>query len=322
LATIAKKAFVLTFAPNKCLFFMVRTILFLVATLLALPVVSYYFDAPLAPDQQAMLLTLIKIKLGVALGCFAISEVSKNYSQVDKLWSILPAIYVWLVADAAGYSARLCLMAALVTLWAARLTFNFARRGGYHWLPWKGEEDYRWAVLRKEPPLNKPWTWTLFNLFFISIYQNTLILLFTLPSIVAWQGNDTPLNWLDGLAALGMLAAIFIETIADQQQYNFQKEKYRRIAAGEPLGDVYGKGFCTTGLWRLVRHPNYSAEQATWLFFYLFSVAASGRWLNWSLAGGILLLLLFQGSSDFSEKISASKYPAYADYQKSTRRFI
>lgn len=35
----------------------------------------------------------------------------------------------------------------------------------------------------------------------------------------------------------------------------------------------------------------------------LFSVAATGRVLNWSLAGGILLLLLFLGSSDFSEKI-------------------
>jgi steroid 5-alpha reductase family enzyme len=44
--------------------------------------------------------------------------------------------------------------------------------------------------------------------------------------------------------------------------------------------------------------------------------------VNWSLAGAVLLMLLFLGSSDFSEKISAGKYPAYADYQKRVGRFF
>jgi steroid 5-alpha reductase family enzyme len=38
--------------------------------------------------------------------------------------------------------------------------------------------------------------------------------------------------------------------------------------------------------------------------------------------GIILLLLLFQGSADFSEKISAEKYPAYKDYLKRVPRFL
>jgi steroid 5-alpha reductase family enzyme len=75
-------------------------------------------------------------------------------------------------------------------------------------------------------------------------------------------------------------------------------------------------------LWSLARHPNYASEQAIWLSFYLFSVAATGRWVNWSLAGGLLLVLLFLGSSDFSEKISAGKYPDYEGYQKRVPRFI
>ena len=36
----------------------------------------------------------------------------------------------------------------------------------------------------------------------------------------------------------------------------------------------------------------------------------------------ILLVLLFWGSSNFSESISASKYPGYKDYQKKVGRFI
>ena len=44
-------------------------------------------------------------------------------------------VYVWIFAIAGivdgGDAARLILMAVLVTAWGARLTFNFARKGGY-----------------------------------------------------------------------------------------------------------------------------------------------------------------------------------------------
>ncbi|MBL7806406.1 MAG: DUF1295 domain-containing protein [Saprospiraceae bacterium] len=301
---------------------MLRTILLLIATLLALPFVAFYYDQPLAPEHWTALGALLKIMLGVALTCFVVSELTRNYSQVDKLWSIIPVVYVWYIAAQSGFSDRITLMAVLATIWALRLTFNFARRGGYHWIPWKGEEDYRWSVLRQNPLLGGRLSWGLFNLFFISLYQNGLILLFTLPTVAAWQGGNTPLNALDYLAAALFLGFVATETVADQQQWNFQKEKYRRIAAGEPLGEEYSNGFCARGLWSVVRHPNYASEQAIWLSFYLFSVAATGRWLNWSFAGALLLMLLFLGSSDFSEKISAGKYPAYQEYQKRVGRFL
>ncbi|MBL7780082.1 MAG: DUF1295 domain-containing protein [Saprospiraceae bacterium] len=302
---------------------MLRTALFLVATLIALTVAIFYTDQSLAPEHWAALATLFKSMVVVALTCFAVSEITRNYSQVDKLWSLLPIAYTWYVASQAGFDDRTVLMASLTTVWGLRLTYNFSRRGGYHWIPWRGEEDYRWAELRRQQPaLNSRPVWMAFNLFFISLYQNTLILLFTLPAVVAWQGQNRPLNVLDALAALMMLGFIVLETIADQQQWNFQQEKHRRIQAREPLDGDYARGFCATGLWSRVRHPNYASEQAIWLSFYLFGVAATGRWLNWSLAGAILLMLLFLGSSDFSEKISAGKYPGYAEYQRRVRRFI
>jgi steroid 5-alpha reductase family enzyme len=214
------------------------------------------------------------------------------------------------------------LMALLAAAWGMRLTYNFARRGGYTWPLWQGEEDYRWSVLRQVPLLQGRLRWGVFNLFFISLYQNTLIWLITLPSVVAFAGRDKPLSFFDVALALLFLALLAIETIADQQQYNFQTEKYRRMAAGEPLDGDYAQGFLSSGLWAWARHPNYAAEQAIWVTYYLFSVAATGRWLNWSLTGAILLILLFLGSSDFSEKISAGKYPAYRDYQKRTPRFL
>lgn len=300
---------------------MQRTIFLLLATLLALPWAVLYIGQAPTPEQWALIQSGGVIMLAVALTCFVVSELTRNYSQVDKIWSLIPIVYAWYFASQGGMEPRLVLMAMLVTAWGLRLTYNFGRRGGYHWIPWKGEEDYRWAVLQQQPIFKRKISWTLFNLFFISLYQNSLIFLFTLP-IVAAVGSSRPVGWLDYLAAAFMLGFIVLETIADQQQYNYQQEKYRRIRTSQPMESPYDKGFTHHGLWALVRHPNYAAEQGIWLAFYLFSVAASGYWLNWSLGGSLLLVLLFLGSSNFSEGISASKYPAYKDYMERTPRFI
>jgi steroid 5-alpha reductase family enzyme len=126
----------------------------------------------------------------------------------------------------------------------------------------------------------------------------------------------------DGLLAVLILLFIVIETVADQQQWDYHKKKRKLKDAGGSLPEEYRKGFIHTGLWGIVRHPNYASEQAIWILFYFFSVSASGQWLNWSVMGAILLVLLFWGSSNFSESISAGKYPAYRDYAKSVPRFI
>ena len=57
------------------------------------------------------------------------------------------------------------------------------------------------------------------------------------------------------------------------------------------------------------------------------AVAASGLgfWggvVNWTIAGAALLTLLFIGSTVFTESITASKYPAYAEYQRTTSMLV
>jgi steroid 5-alpha reductase family enzyme len=213
-------------------------------------------------------------------------------------------------------------MSVLVTAWGLRLTWNFSRHGAYRLKFWSGHEDYRWQVLRKKPEFQPRWKWTLFNLFFISGYQNILILLMTLPILVALQFESSPMGWLDYIAAAGIFFMIGLETVADNQQWRFQSAKHAMIRAGQPLTGDYARGFLSSGLWRYSRHPNYLAEQGTWIAFYLFSVSASGQWLNWAVGGCLLLIVLFRGSSAFSEEISAGKYPEYTAYQKAVPRFI
>ena len=171
--------------------------------------------------------------------------------------------------------------------------------------------------------------WIIFNFAFISLYQNILLLLIATPSIVAHIvvtscGKDSPLNMYDYVAATLFLVFVVIESIADNQQYRFQTEKYRRREAGEPLTGEFADGFQRSGLFAIVRKPNYSAEQAIWITFYLFSVGAvkGEKFINWSIIGSILLCALFQGSGWFTEKITVGKYPKYTEYMKAVPLYI
>jgi steroid 5-alpha reductase family enzyme len=213
-------------------------------------------------------------------------------------------------------------MACLVTIWGLRLSFNFYRKGGYNIIPWKGEEDYRWKILRQHPKLKGRIRFSLFNMFFISFYQNFLILLFSSPLLLAVEYRNSRLVFLDIIAAGMMLLFIIIETIADNQLSRFQKLKRQLGSSEKHTEESLQRGFITEGLWHIVRHPNYASEQAIWISFYFFGVAASGNWINWTIVGPLLLVFLFLGSTEFTERISSDKYPDYVVYKKEVPKFL
>ncbi len=270
--------------------------------------------------QWALVWDNVWLMLAVAALCFVVGTVTGNVSQVDKLWSVMPVVYVWIVAGRSHWPARMVLMAILVTVWGARLTYNFSRMGGYSWKFWSGHEDYRWAHLRQWPVLNTRAGWTAFHLLFICFYQLALILWFTLP-IVSVRGTPRGLEAWDVVLAVLFIALVGFETYADQLQWTFQNEKKRRRQEGEPLTDRYAAGFIHDGVWGHTRHPNYLAEQSIWIVFLLFAVTSTHK-LDWTALGALLLLGLFQGSSRMSESIQRKKYPAYAAYQRQVPRFV
>ena len=264
--------------------------------------------------------TCLIIMLCAALVCFVISEITRNYSQTDKLWSIMPIVYS-IIAFTSYPSPRLFIMCCLVIIWGIRLSFNFYRKGGYNIIPWKGQEDYRWKFVRQLPQLQGRLRFGLFNLFFISLYQHIIIFLFSSPLLIAAKYHDSRLNLLDIIAVCLMLFFIVIESVADNQQFRFQKLK-RQLKQDEGVFTKSLKqGFLSEGLWRFVRHPNFISEQVIWISFYFFGVAASGKLINWTFAGPFLLILLFLGSTALTEYISSKKYPDYAAYKKNVPLF-
>lgn len=254
--------------------------------------------------------------------CFVVGELTQNFSQVDKTWSIMPIIYGAITLYAFPDSPRIWLMTILVAIWGLRLSYNFYRKGGYHKIPWKGEEDYRWSILRANPMLKGRLRTTLFNLLFISIYQQVLIMLFSTPLLIAAKFADTSIGIYDFVVAAFVILFILIETIADNQLFDFHLQKQNKIPRDGRFESSLKNGFMIDGLWKYVRHPNFAAEQMIWVSFYFFSVVASGEWINWTLSGAVLLVLLFVGSSQFTESISKKKYPDYEKYQKNVPKFI
>ena len=247
----------------------------------------------------------------VCAACWIASLITNEHSWVDRMWSITPVFYVGEFARGAHFhNARLNAMAIIVLLWGARLTFNFARKGGY-----TGAEDYRWPVLRASM---KNWQFQLFNIFFIVLYQNFLLVLISLPALTAYNHQSTAFNGWDVTFIAIFVLFLIGETVADQQQWNFQEAKKKLIAAG----GTPEKRFLTTGLFKYSRHPNYFFEVAQWWVLYMIGANAFNALFQRTILGAVLLTLLFVGSTSFTEKITLSKYPEYADYQATTSAVI
>ena len=250
--------------------------------------------------------------VGLAAACWLLSVVTREHSWVDRAWSIAPVGYVawfWLGSDV--HDRRLAIMTILVALWGGRLTYNFARKGGYK----KGGEDYRWAELRRRM---SPSRFAVFNVVFIHGFQNALLLLIALPAWVAARHTGTSLGPLDVVAAVLFLVFWIGEAVADEQQWRFHCEKKARREGGLPVEQE----FLTTGLFAFSRHPNFFSEQGMWWSLTLFAVSAGGAWLGVHLVGAALLTLLFQGSTRFTEELTLAKYPAYAAYQRTTSMLL
>ncbi|KAL2810406.1 hypothetical protein BJX63DRAFT_434320 [Aspergillus granulosus] len=260
------------------------------------------------------------------------SEINRNYSQVDRFWSILPTVFnvhfaLW--ARLSGLrTLTLDTIAAISVLWTVRLTYNYWRKGGYC----IGSEDYRWSIIRSR--VNNGFVFFLFNITFISVIQPILLLLITAPTysflLLSRLPNGEAFELADLIFSRVAIFFLIIEAVADQQQWKFQsaKKTYNETARiTADLKDQYSpedleRGFVVSGLWSLSRHPNFAAEQAIWLTLYLWNAYKTETYVQWTGVGIVGLLLIFQGSVRLTEAISAGKYPEYKEYQARVGRFI
>lgn len=257
------------------------------------------------------LLVCVILLAVVCVSTWMASVRSGSAAWLDRLWSILPAVYAWVFAAAAGFGdSRLLLLATLASLWGARLTFSYARKGGYS----RGSEDYRWALLRRDMSARR---WAVFHAFFVCGYQQALLLLIVLPAWTAFE-RHAPLTPLDGVLAALFMVLLFGEGVADGQQWRFQQGKRADLEAGRPSVP----GFIRTGLFAYSRHPHFLCELLMWWVFFAIGVMTTTPIVDWTIIGTLLLSAQIIGSTWMMESLSRNKYPSYAAYQAQTSRLL
>ncbi|KAK7418850.1 hypothetical protein QQX98_003712 [Neonectria punicea] len=266
------------------------------------------------------------VSVVVSFVVLVVSEINRNWSQIDRLWSLLPNFYIVHLAVWARLAGvphiRIDLIALFSTLWSCRLTFNYWRKGGYN----VGSEDYRWEIVKGYVP---GFVFFLFNVTFISFIQS--VLLFAISGVPAYAillstQFESDSTTADVFYFAVEVALVVSEFVSDGQQWTFQTAKHQylknaKLPDGFRQADL-DRGFLTTGMWAYSRHPNFFAEQTIWFVLYQWSCFATNNLYSWTFAGSGFLILLFQGSTWLTELITSGKYPEYSAYQKQVGMFF
>ena len=247
---------------------------------------------------------------------FLASRMFSNSSFYDPYWSAAPPILAlyWLVAASGGWGGitgtmtagtyRAILVLGLIWYWGVRLTANWMRR-------WGGmkDEDWRYTQL-KQGAGSLEW---LMDLVGIHLFPTVQVFLGSLAIYVVMANAaaaDRLLGLADALGVIVTIGAIVLETVADRQLIRFRRE-------GSGKGEVLD-----SGIWAVVRHPNYLGEILFWWGLWIFSTAAAPfNW--WVLIGPVTMTALFVFVSvPLMDRHLEERYPAYREHRESTPALI
>jgi steroid 5-alpha reductase family enzyme len=224
---------------------------------------------------------------------FGFSVLLDNSSVYDPYWSVAPMVIatalVGIDAERQALGARQVVVLALVLVWGARLTYNWARGWGG-----LGHEDWRYVEYRRAG--RSYWVVSLLG---FHLMPTIWVYLGCLSLLAVFSSARGP-ALLDGLALVVTVAAIALETIADEQLRDFRR-------AHPTPGAVLD-----TGVWAHSRHPNYLGELGFWWGLYLFGLAADpSMW--WAIVGPVSITLLFVFVSvPLLDRRSVARRPGYA----------
>ncbi|UXA21023.1 DUF1295 domain-containing protein [Mycobacterium sp. SMC-4] len=256
------------------------------------------------PSTDQLWLDTLIADILATLVIFGFSRAYRNSSFYDAYWSVVPPLllfYWWSQSEAAADPLRTWLVAALVVVWAVRLTGNwvYAFPGLHH-------EDWRYPMFRQRAGR---WEFAA-DLVAIHLIPTLQVFLGMVPVYVALTTPGAGLAWLAVVAFVIGMSAVALESVADVQMHRFVRDR-------RP-GEVMDRG-----LWSWSRHPNYFGEFGFWLALALFGVAASPGNAWWLFAGALAMLAMFLGASiPMMESRSLARRPGYQTVIDRVSRFV
>lgn len=278
--------------------FLLVTITYILAIICAI-IVGFLFR-----DLHPIIIALVA-DIAATLVVYFISIIFKNSSFYDAYWSIAPLViliyYLFNPENGSVVFARQLMVILLLSLWAVRLTWNWASH-------WKGlkHEDWRYVDFRN----NSPKLFWIINLFGIHLMPTMMVFVGCLSVYPAVSTGTAQINILDIIGILITLGAIILETVADIQLHKFRAEESNQ----EKVNNV--------GLFAYSRHPNYLGEICFWWGLFIFGISADSTYW-WTIIGPLSITLLFIFISiPIMEKHNAKKRSTYAEYMQSVSILI
>ena len=230
------------------------------------------------------------------------SVIKKNTSAYDAYWSVVPFLFmVWLALQySSQWSSAQWAIAAAVSYWSWRLTLNWVRS----WPGWS-HEDYRYTAYRTTLG---PY-FELMNFFGLQFFPTIMVFWGCTP--LFWALSDTTPSWAAVFPGIGIMClGATLELVADNQLHAFRR---RTNPAESDLLD--------SGLWSVVRHPNYLGEILFWVGACATGLAAGAPWYSAGGAGVIAALVVF-ASIPLKDTRMASRRSGFDAYRKATPAII
>jgi steroid 5-alpha reductase family enzyme len=233
---------------------------------------------------------------------WAVSLRLRDASVADVSWGLGFVLLAWIYCFLSPtLTSRSWLVAVLVTMWGARLSWHLFRRNHGR------EEDPRYQAMRASHG-HAFWWRSLLTVFWL---QGAILWFVALPVLAAIRAAQPgTLTGIDGLGVLLFAVGFSFEVVGDRQLRRFRSDPANR-------GRVLDRG-----LWRYTRHPNYFGDAVLWWGLYAIAAATPNGWLNvLSPALMTLLLMRVSGVTLLERRLITSK-PGYRAYIARTPAFF
>jgi len=234
---------------------------------------------------------------GLSIIAYGIARASNRVELKDYLWPTGMVLNAWWVAvgrhmvshpqisfGQAWYRLSYHQIALLgaATAWSGRLAYRIISRGLR-----RGSDDPRYKDVKTEPGF---WNKAPFGIFLPeAVFQALITLPLVMPlsndRITGLYGASSEWASWFRLGAAGIFAAgLTMETLADNQIENHKRQAKQR-GSGKIL---------RSGVWSIVRHPNYLGDALCHLAFPLWNFG-SGLYSPWQMLGPIANYLFLRG---------------------------
>ena len=223
----------------------------------------------------------------------ALKQTEHFYDLVGGITYI--SVVVVAVLLASDLDLRSTLVAAMVMVWALRLSLFLFRRIA------KAGKDDRFDQI-KTKPLRFLMAWTV---------QGLWVLLTAAAALAVITGGvREPLGVIGIVGIIVWAAGMLIEIIADRQKSNFRANP-----------DNKGR-FINTGLWAWSRHPNYFGEIVLWIGMAIIAVPVLQGWQWATLISPVFVAFLLMKVSGVPllEAKADERWGGEDDYEDYKRR--